>query len=364
MIGVVPLLVLLAACHSWEEVQGGDLRHIAIERGSSLDGELSLRVPVEEGETALLATHDPEHGHLSVFLRLLDPDGAIYWDLDEEWEGERLKTGARYASSSTSLNWPIIGDDAPLRPGEWTVEVAVLDQAFEYDGGVPTRVDVLFKRDDDFDDGALRITLVYLGVAADDAELARAAGEAVEVWSALYAAIGIDLEVDEMAVDLDEIGLPGSGSDAIYEEIAAAVPAGTVPVVLAADVADTQNVYGVAGGIPGALVPTDRSAVLVSALTGSGPDLVFDAEEERLLGETMAHEVGHYLGLFHPVEPDWTQWDALDDTPECASQEACISQLGDNVMFPFPICTQSACAPQEALTAGQAGVANRYTGVR
>jgi hypothetical protein len=37
------------------------------------------------------------------------------------------------------------------------------------------------------------------------------------------------------------------------------------------------------------------------------------------LGQTMAHEGGHFLGLFHTTEAEGTAFDPLPDTPECAT---------------------------------------------
>ncbi|HET8939522.1 MAG TPA: hypothetical protein VFN67_39045 [Polyangiales bacterium] len=63
------------------------------------------------------------------------------------------------------------------------------------------------------------------------------------------------------------------------------------------------------------------------------------------LGRTLAHEVGHALGLFHTVEPNGVVFDPLPDTPACpltqdkddnASLDAkeCAAYGGDNLMFP------------------------------
>ena len=81
------------------------------------------------------------------------------------------------------------------------------------------------------------------------------------------------------------------------------------------------------------------------------------------MGETMAHEAGHYLGLFHPVETSYALWDALDDTPECDDSAACAAALGTNLMFPYPVCAFSECEEQGLLTPKQVGVMHRYVGV-
>ena len=95
-----------------------------------------------------------------------------------------------------------------------------------------------------------------------------------------------------------------------------------------------------------------------------GPDALFSDEEVRILGETMAHEVGHLLGLFHPVEIDLDAWDALADTPRCERTSRCETQLGDNVMFPYPVCNWGGCQSQGNMTTDQVHVVRNYVGVR
>ena len=66
--------------------------------------------------------------------------------------------------------------------------------------------------------------------------------------------------------------------------------------------------------------------MVVSWLEGAGYDGQFNAEEIQMLGETMAHEIGHYMGLYHPVEASYNYWDALEDTEECGTWNACEAQ--------------------------------------
>jgi len=71
---------------------------------------------------------------------------------------------------------------------------------------------------------------------------------------------------------------------------------------------------GLAGGIPGPAVHgTSHSGV---AVTTAGFQF-----KPRQLGLTMAHEGGHYLGLFHTTEAEGQAFDPLPDTPECGPDE-------------------------------------------
>lgn len=97
-------------------------------------------------------------------------------------------------------------------------------------------------------------------------------------------------------------------------------------------------ILGIAGGIPGppAIHGTPHSGV---ALT-----LMDFRDSPRVLGQTMAHEGGHYLGLFHTTESGGTSHDPLPDTAQCKagdddnfdgylSTEECAGKGSDNFMF-------------------------------
>src|SRR5438309_445465 len=50
------------------------------------------------------------------------------------------------------------------------------------------------------------------------------------------------------------------------------------------------------------------------------------------MGTTAAHEIGHYLGLYHTSERDGSEHDPIDDTPECAAGDSACPDAA-NVMF-------------------------------
>lgn len=111
---------------------------------------------------------------------------------------------------------------------------------------------------------------------------------------------------------------------------------------LIADYLDESGTLGEAGGIPGPLVSGMDEAGVIVALD---PHRWFDGSlDTDLLGSTIAHEVGHQLGLFHPTESDGTRTESLDDTPACPSDadtdgdgswsaEECEAWDGANFMF-------------------------------
>ena len=92
-----------------------------------------------------------------------------------------------------------------------------------------------------------------------------------------------------------------------------------------------------AGGIPGPLG--------MHGTAGSGIAIATDMMEgdPQRLGRTLAHELGHFLGLFHTSEVDGSVYDALSDTPECRLDRDvagdgldvsdCQDAGADNLMF-------------------------------
>jgi hypothetical protein len=96
----------------------------------------------------------------------------------------------------------------------------------------------------------------------------------------------------------------------------------------------SASYLGVAAGIPGVMgVRSSHNGVLISL----NAHKVSGSLDSQLLGETIAHEAGHFLGLFHTTESNGYEHDPLSDTPECSSgdldAEDCIGQGAENLMF-------------------------------
>ena len=56
------------------------------------------------------------------------------------------------------------------------------------------------------------------------------------------------------------------------------------------------------------------------------------------------------------------RWDACDDTPNCASATECEGVLGNNLMYPAPVCDFTSCIEQDQLSDVQVEILQRYTG--
>ena len=328
------------------------------------DGLHGVRLDVGEGDDALLVCARTERASrwLSV-ERIEDPDGAVVLRWQDWYEVPRVLTGGIFPSGADScINWPVREEDEPLRPGVWRVWMASTDDRNRYAGGTPLEV-VAQTREAPGDTGVLRVALAFAGDLSEEEGLVEAVELAVQRWADIWAPAGIALEVERVEVELDR-DLPDLlEGGAAWTEAAARTDDNDVLMVIGETIGGSVDLYGLAGGVPGSLTEGPRAALAVSWLANAGRDGVFDEDEIQLLGDTLAHEAGHFAGLVHPVEDGWVQWDALDDTVECARMGVCEDVLGDNNLFPYAICSLSTCAPQDALTEDQVAVLRRYTGV-
>lgn len=319
-----------------------------------------LEVDVNEGMTAFMITAVGEN-YVDV-EEVVDPDGETVFDW-EEWDGKYSLTeaGSPYYNDVT-FNYPIRDKEPDLVEGTYTVYLG------SYSGSGRPREDELEvyiarKRDSDFDEGTIHARVVYAKGIDDDEDVVEAVEGAVERWDEIWAAYGIALEVEYATSDIDaDLPYPLYKSNGI-KDIAEETDGRQITVLIGETVEGADDLYGITGGIPASMDATPRSAICISWLANSGLDGDFSEDDVRLFGETLAHEVGHYTGLFHPVEMDWSYYDALPDTDsDCDRMSECQDALGDNLMFPYPVCSWTECVPQDQLSDDQVGVKMRYTG--
>ncbi len=353
---MVRVLLLLAACGSpWEESIEDGLRHLSGNFRTDGSGEIEVDFRVDEGETAFAAVAQatPLRTNLP---RLAGPDGMLF---EADTQSAYFLTNAGFVSPVSVLSWPILDGDPPVVEGEYAVAVGTLaSEALAYEPGDFT-VDVWLKSDPEAESGAVQVRLVWTaGLASSDSSAAFDA--AFAIWEEVYAAKGLAVvRLADADWDGAPIGLPGETPEG-WLGMSGEGPPRVVNLVVVESIDGMAQAYGLAGGIPGPPGATAASGVLVSLGLGAGVDGTFSALETRLLAETLAHETGHYLGLFHPVEIGWLQWDALDDTDACVTEATCEATFATNLMFPYPVCDLRACTPQDQLTGAQGRVANRH----
>ena len=72
---------------------------------------------------------------------------------------------------------------------------------------------------------------------------------------------------------------------------------------------------------------------------------------DEYTGIVFAHEVGHYLGLYHTSEQNGFSFDPLQDTPECGRISASCPDV-NNLMFPFAGITHTEVSDEQGFVVG------------
>ena len=223
------------------------------------------------------------------------------------------------------------------------------------------------KADANLSGGLLRVNVFYVGDVGADQNTKTAVSGALAEFQRIYR------EQAAITVQITEISIGGPVSvvspitgDRFYLSASRGAFSPAVNIFILGDVSDfSGQVLGISGGIPGPPNPSPRSGVAISIITSAGADGRFSDQDIRVLGETMAHEVGHYCGLFHPVDFSGevvTDEDPLNDTRTCGNFFDCANtDLVNNLMFSTPVENNAgALVPQNMLSRQQSGVLNRY----
>ena len=227
--------------------------------------------------------------------------------------------------------------DVEVKGGEWTFKVRAthriedLSQGGLVFTGYPSTCDVtvLARTEPVPDIGTVRLRLHFTGshgLTAESAPTDERLQLGLDQLTEIYATAGVGVEI----VGYEDV--PGVAEDPTLTDVGstAGLPNDLSKLFLAGHDEDpaTLNVFfvssiykdldyeevggtvlGIAGGVPGPafLGAGYRSGVAIAT---------FEIGEDDHLGSVIAHEVGHYLGLFHSTEKEAIFHDTLDDTGE------------------------------------------------
>ncbi len=317
---------------------------------------LSLNLNLSTLNAFQVILQDPGNGIATVAL--FDPNNnEIVPNADEELTTFALIFGPEV----NTLNYQTNDEDPGVFSGTYNQLAFIGDNT---SGNVTATV--IAKNDTSFSSGTVAVNLFLVGDAAQNSSLE--IQQAMDQTRAIFSQISllIDLSVFNVPSTTGVLPNPISGSNFFANQ---GFVSTSDPIALNVYVADfissdsnttgantLESVFGVASSIPGPAILTDFSAVGVSLSEHQGPDGLLSNLELSILAETIAHESGHYLGLFHPVESEFDVFDPLGDTIQCDSLASCSSSgLISNLMFPFPIPG----VPQNILTTDQSGVVHR-----
>jgi len=273
-----------------------------------------LAVPDDALSVTIVA--NPQSGGSKVVLTKLDaPSGATIYDYSDPLSTEFV-TITLNAGPFAALfpNSPRLG----LSTGSWHFQLGAKPET-------TVGLKALVKRGSGlYQGGSLPLVLWFTqqgymsaSSAESDADMQLAIGRFQQIYQAIGISVGPVLYQDvpgDLATKLAVIQ-----GDADLEALFAVANASSEPGLhfffvdsFAADDSG-YSTLGQSGGIPGppAFPGLPRGGVAVA--------LAFLSENPKRFASTMAHEAGHYLGLFHTTEQNGQSFDPLADTPECQS---------------------------------------------
>jgi hypothetical protein len=191
---------------------------------------------------------------------------------------------------------------------------------------------------------AFRTSLSHLGLTLGEVNVVELTGEPAATLT--YVGVNEDVNANGQPDDMERLfALSGDVGNRYLN------------LFLVRSIGAGGGILGIAGGIPGPQLVqgTVHSGVVVTTFGGLHE---LHPADVTLQADTMAHELGHYLGLYHTTERGGTWFDPIGDTPECAaatydknrdgvvSAAECENRDGPNIMFwsaaAYPQVTTSA----------------------
>ena len=189
---------------------------------------------------------------------------------------------------------------------------------------------------------------------------------ALSVMSTIYSNNGITLSVKD-TITISESQYATISSSFIDSTTSALVSQGsedTVNLFFIEDQPSSETaILGVSAGIPGTMSIASSWNGVINYLSAHATGSTLNSQ---VLGETVAHEMGHWLGLFHTTEAAGASFDPLSDTAQCPISldgdsdgkvyaEECEGYGADNLMFwtTWSTSSQAAGKTQEKLSTEQ-----------
>ncbi|OIP36971.1 MAG: hypothetical protein AUK47_14445 [Deltaproteobacteria bacterium CG2_30_63_29] len=315
----------------------GNTRTVRFNIGSGTDG--FVVVPFSPAQSEVAPT------------RMTLPDGQVF-DFERDYSFQTINS--LLLGTIVPMFFPASPSFAYLvQPGQYVFEYETDDASSCYyvleqsDPG--TTLDVNFY--------LVGVPGVTSATADTDASFQAMLSEFRSIYSNAGISIGTVRTIDITGADRDRYAVIRDFGE-IYRLLAlSTAPGSTLDEALSVNVfliqefniSELPGLLGLSAGIPG-----------VPGVHGNGgAGLVFTSADLQgapdQLGQTMGHEVGHFLGLRHTSERGGSEYDPLDDTPRCSNPEDPYGcpDVG-NLMFPFAVDTD-----QSSVTANQRFVLQR-----
>ena len=299
-----------------------------------------------------------------VVYRILDPTGVTIFDYASTNNIAKIQPPSLPGSFSVALpNSPTV----PFKPGQWT---------FYLLGAKATTANVhaIIKL---LPSSTLNMNLFFVGVpqlSAKTAPTDPSFQQFLSKMATIYSQIGITLGT------LTYIDITGPDAATFTDVTESQLPSlfqlsanpnaldNAVNIFLVHSISGASLggfiILGESGGIPG-------TPVLGATSSGVAVTMADFPNGLGGIGQVLAHETGHWLGLFHTTEASGTAFDPLPDTPQCTrvpydtdndgimQAQECVNLDATNLMFwlqaPFP---QTLLTPDQGFVIARNAVQN------
>jgi len=340
-----------APLHDLSTVEPFDFGDLPLDQ-KGRSAELTLEVPPDAVSVTLVA-HSPLAA--DVLMRVIDPAGEL---ITSDREGCASMSGASRILSQASTTVAMLpnGDELPLAVGTYKIRVRPADSYVDCaypapQGSVPISLRGLWKkvpmqggRQGPLRGQRLAVNVFLVGDVPHNRQL----DEGLQRMRSLYAKAGIDLGAPSI-ISIDgangarfaRLALDEAGPERELMKLSAMAPQDGVNIFVVKEITFGAGyiVFGVAMGIPGTPERgSERSGLVVSSI-------ILDPKhyDSNFAGNVMAHETGHFLGLYHSTEA-YGMSDQISDTPNCPDwrdtngngyfeRRECLDDDGNNLMF-------------------------------
>ncbi len=315
-----------------------------VDLGTAVSGDV-LTLDVEPGTLGFHIIVDDEDGPTGreqVGIQVMLSPSGEYATRDNIITGAGFATGSSpYGVVAAQVPQNPLESTMPVEPGQWSFLVAGFERSGEQSTR-PMRVAAYIQKTDDgkFHGGELDLHIhLPKGIKVGNPD-------AAAVISPANAANHPNVvpRIDSFYKALNDLYGIGRGNVFFHEINAMYVETAEGNILNAADktgavangpgmhvvwvenlTASGNRIWGISANNPGAQYETGHPISAVVLNIGAGNGAAAD-------GLTMLHEMGHFVGLFHTSELNYSTFDPLTDTPRCTSSLACPDS--QNIMFP------------------------------
>lgn len=387
-------LVSLIACTKEEEkdaftdtpAAAPQIQSNEVKSDAPVSGISSVTFEIESAVTSIQLVAHSADAELKI-VKLSDSNGNVLFNANGLSDRD-LTEASNFQASPLTFNYPSLSTQDTLRSGIYTAQYETRDPQTQDPKDSEVSLDLITKNDSDLIKGTINLNVILGDLAANNKEMRDGIESAVKLASVMLDRYKLSLFINYINLpELPEILPDPVAGDVFYEEMSQANEGGINLFFANGTEKRSGQIYNStsAGASPGPVIPSTRSAIVVSLANATGQDGRFDADssnsnntdstedsEVRLLAENLCHEILSYLGLKDTVVFNSNivvDTDGLN-SEKCANRTACEDSKGanGNIMFPYALPMSNSGSgqkyyPRDRLASQQVEIAQYNVGV-